>query len=291
MPVATDIPTALAIAPDGTVWFTIDFADAVGRDPRRQDRSACRRQEKRRAARHRRGCRRRGVVHRSDRGPDLAHVARAARSSRFRLARRSRAWDAWPWRRTAPSGSPRARPTAFTRLKDGVLTRHVPNRCAAALTAWRSMRRATAWGTLQSGNQFVRIAPDGEITEYRNSDARQLAERHRGRCRRQRLVPRISRQQDRQICRRQVHRVRRARRMGADCPGIAVAPDGVSLVRHAARHAIGRLRDGQFKMFELPREDARPYTLAADAEGQCLVRGYQRICRHVEGGSGEEVGR
>jgi streptogramin lyase len=26
-----DIPTALAVAPDGTVWFTIDFSNAVGR--------------------------------------------------------------------------------------------------------------------------------------------------------------------------------------------------------------------------------------------------------------------
>ena len=30
MAVATDIPTALAIAPDGSVWFSIDFSDAVG---------------------------------------------------------------------------------------------------------------------------------------------------------------------------------------------------------------------------------------------------------------------
>ena len=30
MPVATDIPTAIAIGPDGAVWFTIDFSDAIG---------------------------------------------------------------------------------------------------------------------------------------------------------------------------------------------------------------------------------------------------------------------
>src|SRR5262249_22950543 len=27
---AQDIPTAVAVAPDGTVWFTIDFSDAIG---------------------------------------------------------------------------------------------------------------------------------------------------------------------------------------------------------------------------------------------------------------------
>ena len=27
----TDIPTALAIAPDGTVWFTMDLSPAMGR--------------------------------------------------------------------------------------------------------------------------------------------------------------------------------------------------------------------------------------------------------------------
>jgi virginiamycin B lyase len=30
MPVKTDIPTALAVAPDGAVWFTIEFSDAIG---------------------------------------------------------------------------------------------------------------------------------------------------------------------------------------------------------------------------------------------------------------------
>src|SRR5262245_38418134 len=30
MAVATDIPTAVAVAPDGTVWFTIDFGDGIG---------------------------------------------------------------------------------------------------------------------------------------------------------------------------------------------------------------------------------------------------------------------
>ncbi|HYI04596.1 MAG TPA: hypothetical protein VD858_06885, partial [Reyranella sp.] len=30
MSVPTDIPTAVAVAPDGAVWFSIDFSDAVG---------------------------------------------------------------------------------------------------------------------------------------------------------------------------------------------------------------------------------------------------------------------
>src|SRR5262245_61250042 len=30
MLVRTDIPTALAVAPDGSVWFTIEFSDAIG---------------------------------------------------------------------------------------------------------------------------------------------------------------------------------------------------------------------------------------------------------------------
>ena len=30
MPDRTDIPTAVAVAPDGTVWLTIEFADAIG---------------------------------------------------------------------------------------------------------------------------------------------------------------------------------------------------------------------------------------------------------------------
>ena len=30
MPVKTDIPTALAVAPDGAIWFTLEFSDAIG---------------------------------------------------------------------------------------------------------------------------------------------------------------------------------------------------------------------------------------------------------------------
>ncbi|MCW5626453.1 MAG: hypothetical protein KIT73_17190, partial [Burkholderiales bacterium] len=31
MPVDTDMPTAIAAAADGSIWFTIDFSDVVGR--------------------------------------------------------------------------------------------------------------------------------------------------------------------------------------------------------------------------------------------------------------------
>ncbi len=49
--------------------------------------------------------------------------------------------------------------------------------------------------------------------------------------------------------------------------GIAIAPDGSVWFGLLRQHAIGRLRDGQMKIFQLPRPEARPYTLAADKKG------------------------
>jgi virginiamycin B lyase len=46
-----------------------------------------------------------------------------------------------------------------------------------------------------------------------------------------------------------------------------VAPDGSVWFGVLRGGGLGRLRDGKMEFVALPRENARPYTLAADAKG------------------------
>jgi virginiamycin B lyase len=49
--------------------------------------------------------------------------------------------------------------------------------------------------------------------------------------------------------------------------GLAVTPDGAVWFGLLREGSLCRLRDGQFVRFRLPRERAKPYTLAADRAG------------------------
>jgi virginiamycin B lyase len=49
--------------------------------------------------------------------------------------------------------------------------------------------------------------------------------------------------------------------------GLTVAPDGAVWFGLLRLQTLGRLKDGQFRMFKMPRPTARPYTLSADPDG------------------------
>jgi virginiamycin B lyase len=49
--------------------------------------------------------------------------------------------------------------------------------------------------------------------------------------------------------------------------GIAVAPGGDVWFGLMRRASLGRLRDGRIEVFALPRENARPYSVAVDRDG------------------------
>ena len=93
------------------------------------------------------------------------------------------------------------RPTASRASRTACSTATRSSRCVADRTALPSAPDGTVWATLQSGNQLLRIAPRGEMTEYDLPDARALADRRGGRCARRRVDPRIPRQQDRRVSR------------------------------------------------------------------------------------------
>jgi len=126
--------------------------------------------------------------------------------------------------------------------------------------------QGNAWGTLQSANQIVKIAPTGEMTDYeiptRGSAPSDIAVDASGRV---------------------WFLEFRSNKLGSfadgkftehDVPGewsgltgLTVAPDGAIWFGMLRAQTLGRFHNGEFKLFKIPRETARPYTLAADAEG------------------------
>ena len=84
MPSASDIPTAVAVGPDGSVWFTIEFSDAIGVLRNGKIDKLPKGKRQRRADGNRRGRRRRRVVHGLARARDLRASRRTERSRRSR---------------------------------------------------------------------------------------------------------------------------------------------------------------------------------------------------------------
>jgi virginiamycin B lyase len=63
----------------------------------------------------------------------------------------------------------------------------------------------------------------------------------------------------------------------AGLTGLAVADDGAVWFGMLRAGSLGQLRKGELKTFKLPREDARPYSVAVDRDGNVWyadIRGY-----------------
>ena len=265
MTVATDIPTAVAVAPDDTVWFTIGFADAVGviRDGKIQ-----------RLPKNKKNVEPVGLVVDAEGAawftdPTEVLISRILPNGEIksfplgtpiaRLGRMAVAPDGAVWFAESTA-------YGFTRLKDGVLTRNVPKSVRGGPYGVAVDSKGIVWGTLQSGNQLIKIAPGQEISEYEiptpGSSPSDIAidgsgnawfAEFRGN--------KIGKFGDGKFSEFNVPGE------WSGLSGIAVATDGAVWFGMLRSHAIGRLRDGQFRIFEIPRKDARPYTVAIDKTG------------------------
>jgi len=263
MPTSTDIPTAVAVAGDGTVWFTIEFSNSIG-------------------------VLRNGTITKLPKGrQNLEPIGLAVDSHGF-------AWytDA-PARviaRIAPDGTITAFPLqgpvaklarltvgpddavwfaeatslAVTRLKGGTFTRFAANSVSAAPFGVAVGREGTVWATLQNVNRLVRISRDGRLSELdvptRGSVPSDITVdptgavwflEFRGN--------KIGRYAAGRFAEFPVPTPR------AGLTGLAVAPDGAVWFAEIRGHALGRLRDGVMAEFPLPRADARPFDVAVDA--------------------------
>jgi virginiamycin B lyase len=270
-----DMPVAIATAPDGTVWFTIDGAAALGR---------VRNGAVERLAKPDKSIDPLGLAAAPDgsvwytdiAASVVAQMTPAGSVSSFaldtpmvRLGRLAVAPDGAAWFAEATAYS-------ITRLKAGELTRHRFESLSGGPYGVAVAADGTVWATLQAGNQLLRITTDGKLQafdlprpgavptdiavapdgavwfiEFRGNSI--------GRFKNGRFASFVIEHKN------------------AGLTGIAVARDGTVWFGMLRAGSLGRLRDGQLETFELPREDARPYSVAVDPAGNVWyadIRGY-----------------
>ncbi|HYV27092.1 MAG TPA: hypothetical protein VFA77_06140 [Candidatus Eisenbacteria bacterium] len=264
MIVANDIPTTVAVAPDNTVWFTIGFADAIGmiRDGKLQ-----------RLPKGKKSVEPTGL------DVDAEGAAWFTDPTEVLISRILPTGDI----KSFPLGTPIARlgrlavapdgavwfaestTYGFTRLKDGILTRNVPKSVRGGPYGVAVDSKGVVWGTLQSGNQLVKIAQGQEIAEYEiptpGSSPSDVAADNVGNVWvlefRTNKIAKFSEGKFSEFV---------VPGEWSGLSGIAAAADGSVWFGLLRNHSIGRLRNGEFKIFQLPRKDARPYTLAIDKD-------------------------
>ena len=265
MTVASDIPVTVAAAPDGTVWFTIGFSDAVGmiRDGKVQ------RLPKSRKSVEPVGLAvdAQGAAWFTD--PTEVQISRIVPSGEIksfplgtpisRLGRLAVAPDGAVWFAESTA-------FGFTRLKDGELTRNVPKSAQGSPYGVTVDAKGVVWGTLQGANQLVKIVQGEAISEFeiptRGSSPSDVTADAAGNVWILEFrANKIAKFSDGKFSEFPVPGENTA------LSGIAAAEDGSVWFGMLRAHALGRLRDGQFKVFELPRKDARPYTVAIDKTG------------------------
>jgi virginiamycin B lyase len=260
-----DMPIAIAAGPDGTIWFSLDGADAIGRvrDGRLE-----------RLTKPGKTLEPLGLAVAPDGSvwyTDIAAhaVSRMAPSGEVtsfaldtpivRLGRLAVAPDGAAWFAEPISRS-------ISRLKDGELTRHLFQSPLGGPYGVAAASDGTVWATLQAANQLLRIAPSGTIDAFNvprpgavptdiavaPNGAVWFVE-FRGNS--------IGRFKDGEF----VHFT--VAEENAGLSGIAVAADGAVWFGMLRAASLGRLRGDELTEFELPRADARPYSVAVDREG------------------------
>jgi len=260
-----DTPTAIAVSPDGTVWFTADVAAAIGRvrDGRvEQLRTPGPSLEPLGLGAAADG----GVWYTDNAAHAISHMSRDGVVSRFgletpsvQLARLAVAPDGAAWF---------AEPTGYsvTRLKDGIFTRHIFATARGAPYGVAVAADGTVWATLQGSNQLLHVVSTDEMTVID--------------------VPRpgaapsdIAVAPDGSVWFIEFHADRIVRfnnghfdefevgEQPAALSGLAVAPDGTVWFAMLRSGSIGRLRAGVVDRFRLPRDHARPFSVALDGSG------------------------
>jgi virginiamycin B lyase len=261
---ASDIPTAVAAAPDGTVWFTIELSDAIG---------LWHHGKIERLAKGTQNLEPIGLAVAADGSAwytdatarAIARMAQSGAISTFplstpiaQLGRLAVAPDGAVWFAESTAYS-------ITRLKDGVFTRYPIESVRGGPYGVAVGVDGTVWATLQRANTLVRITPDGTMTELdvptHASAPTDIAVAASGTVWFLEFrANKIGRYAHGQFTEFPVPGNEKA-----GLTGLAVAPDGAVWFGMLRAHSLGRLRHGVVKLFRLPRADARPYSVAVDA--------------------------
>ena len=265
MPGTRDAPMAIAAAADGTVWFTIDQANAIGRirsgridllpTPGRNyeslglavapDGSAWYTDIKA------------GAVMRISPSGEVAQFA--LDSAIVRLGRLAVGPDGSVWFADATGGG-------ITQLKDGIFTRHEIGSAGSGPYGVAVTSDGIVWATLQAASKLIRIEPSGAMATIDSSPPG--------------VVPTdvaVGTDGSVWFLQFRANRVGRLKNgefsdfkvaeQNAGLSGLVVAGDGAVWFGMVRSSSLGRLRDGSVATFRLPRDDARPYSLAVDPDG------------------------
>ena len=260
-----DMPVAIAAARDGSVWFTLEASDAIGRVHN-------------------------GQVTRISKGSDSIEPlglvidgdgsAWFTEASKQRIVRVALDGAVTPF----PLSTPVARlgrlalaadrslwfaePTVMsvTRLRGGVFTRHITTAGTGDTEPFGVAVAAdqSVWATLPGTNELLRIAPDGSMTRFevptRNSGLGDIAAAPNGAL----YFIEMSANKIGRIAGGKIEEFALPTPR-AGLTALAVAPDGAAWFSELRGHRIGRLRDTTITEFELPRPDARPIGITVDA--------------------------
>ncbi len=260
-----DTPTALAVAPDGTVWFTIDFASAIGR---------IREGKVERLLKAKMSVEPVGIAVAADGSvwftdsesrqvsritPEGTITSIALETPVVRLGKIAVGRDGAVWIAEASAYS-------ITRIKDGRLKRHVIDSIRGGPLGVATAPDGSVWVTLQSANQLLRIAPDGSMSSFdiptRSSSPADVAVDGKGVVWfiefRGNKIGRLSNGSFEEFA---------IGKESAGLTGLDAAPDGSVWFGMLRKGSLGRLREGTIKEFKLPREGARPYGVAVDPAG------------------------
>jgi virginiamycin B lyase len=260
-----DAPIAIAAGADGSIWFTIDHSDAIGR---------LRNGRVERLPTSGRNIEPIGLAVAADGSAwytdlaarAIARISGAGEIARFvldtpitRLGRLAIAPDGAVWF---------ADPTGYgiTRLKDGVFTRYRIGSARGGPYGVAVTADGAIWATLQNGNQLLHLAADGTSRTFDlprggavpadvavGSDGSVWFLQFR--------ANRVGRFKDGQFSDVEVGRE------NAGLSGIAMAPNDDVWFGMMRRASLGRLRNGHIEVFALPRDNARPFSVAVDRDG------------------------
>ena len=263
MLVKTDIPTAVAVAPNGTVWFTIEFSDAIGifRNGK--------------IDRMRKGSQNLEPLGLAADGADgawytdtpMRAISRilsdgAIRSFPLstpivRLGRLAVSSGGAVWFADVTTAS-------VTRLKDGVFIRHETGSLGATPYGIAVDSSDAVWTTLQGADLLAYISTDGGMTTLdvptRNSGLGDIAVDQRGAVWFLELrTNKIGRFAEGRFTEFTIPT------QSAGLTALAAAPDGSVWFTELSAGRLGRFRDGRIAEFRLPRSGSRPFAVAVDA--------------------------
>jgi virginiamycin B lyase len=262
MLVKTDIPTVIDVAPNGAVWFIIEFSNAIGVFENGKIRRI-RKKDQNLEALGLAADRADGAWVTDTTARAISRISADGEVRSFplstpivRLGRLTLAPDDAVWFADILMAS-------VTRLQNGVFTTHSVGQQGATPYGIALDRSGSVWTTLQGSDKLGRISKGGEMTTFdiptRYSGLGDLAIDPSG------AVWFL------ELRANKVGRFAEGRFTEFEVPthsaglaSLAAAPDGSLWFTELGAGKLGRIKNGQVSEFSLPRAGSRPFGIAVD---------------------------